>query len=462
MSFRSENIPLFVQHKTNRINVGIVEGVTVEGGVVRGRIRFGSSDEARQYERDVAGGIIENVSIGYEISEQRQEQQPDGSILHVVTKFKIGELSLVGLPADPLAQIHRERNMFTEPKKDTVESELENYSLQNVLIALNDRNARVDIGREREISDELTRAAGLASTNGIMIPDEIMMPRGRTATPEQYAAAVMNPAALVGTDYRPDMFTEYLRFNSAFLNKGLTTLSGLVGNVSFSKDDGVIAAGWFNADGTGSIDKTDSSFSTVTMSPKFAGAIAEFSMAAMYQSSPDIQQYLRNELMRAYNEVIDTAIAYGSGTGNEPKGIAKMTGINTKAPAKDGAPTLAELRDIEKTLRKAKASNLTFVSDINIDDHLAYELAHPTTNNGATLGETWRIKGEGNGLIKDNEMFVFDPKNIILGRWGGIILDTDQGGTRFDNGLTGVRVVGAVDIATRHASHFTYVRKEPA
>jgi len=58
-------LPIIASHKGGQINVGIIDNISIGGGMMRGEARFGERTEAREYRTDVVNKIIRSVSVGY-------------------------------------------------------------------------------------------------------------------------------------------------------------------------------------------------------------------------------------------------------------------------------------------------------------------------------------------------------------------------------------------------------------
>lgn len=80
--------------------VGVVESVRLEDGVLRGSIRFSRSQRGREVEQDVADGIRRNVSVGYFVKAADKVEVRDGVDVWKVTRWMPAEVSIVSVPAD--------------------------------------------------------------------------------------------------------------------------------------------------------------------------------------------------------------------------------------------------------------------------------------------------------------------------------------------------------------------------
>ena len=98
-------LPLVVGHDISELNIGIVEQLKIVGRKLKGFIRLGNSERAKEILQDVQAGIVTNLSIGYKILESHFQ----GDDL-LATKWAPYECSIVSTPADPHAGIGRSHN----------------------------------------------------------------------------------------------------------------------------------------------------------------------------------------------------------------------------------------------------------------------------------------------------------------------------------------------------------------
>ena len=116
---------------------------------------------------------------------------------------------------------------------------------------------------------------------------------------------------LVGTDLRADQYVGALRNNLLARKLGVRVLSGLQGNVTIPRYTTGTTAGWV-AEGTG-LTGSDMTFDSITLTPKHAGGITEMSRQLIQQSSPDIEQLIRDDLSFVLAQAIDSALIKGGG-----------------------------------------------------------------------------------------------------------------------------------------------------
>ncbi|KPL55569.1 hypothetical protein ABB55_27790 [Prosthecomicrobium hirschii] len=87
--------------------LGMVESVRFEGAALIGRIRFAESARGQAAEAMVRAGTATGISIGYRVETWTLTQSaPDqGTEIWTATRWELLEVSLVSVPADPLALV---------------------------------------------------------------------------------------------------------------------------------------------------------------------------------------------------------------------------------------------------------------------------------------------------------------------------------------------------------------------
>ncbi|SHM19948.1 phage prohead protease, HK97 family/phage major capsid protein, HK97 family,TIGR01554 [Nitrosospira sp. Nsp11] len=99
-------LPLIESHDSGKLNIGLVEDLTLVGGKLRGMLRLGKSARAQEIKQDIQDGIVGALSVGY-----RWVKWVDKNDTVTVTRWQPLEVSLVAVPADINAGIFRNLNM---------------------------------------------------------------------------------------------------------------------------------------------------------------------------------------------------------------------------------------------------------------------------------------------------------------------------------------------------------------
>ncbi len=109
--------PLLLEHWTGD-HVGVVEAARIDGDrVLRGVVRFGTSEKAEQaYRETVIDRIKRNVSCAYEVlAAEVVRSKEAGAVPTVrVTRWAPSEVSLVAIPADPTVGVGRSAESNSE------------------------------------------------------------------------------------------------------------------------------------------------------------------------------------------------------------------------------------------------------------------------------------------------------------------------------------------------------------
>src|SRR3546814_60079 len=122
----------------------------------------------------------------------------------------------------------------------------------------------------------LFRSAGKPA-EGLYIPTEVFETRVLTTA---------TGSELVPTEHRPDQYISALTAASVVRGLGARVLNGLTGNLSIPRETDSPAIGWVAENAA--LTPDDADFDSITLSPKHAGALSEWSRNMLLQASPDV------------------------------------------------------------------------------------------------------------------------------------------------------------------------------
>ncbi len=239
------------------------------------------------------------------------------------------------------------------------------YNLPNVLRALAG-DTSVDIGFEREVSDEIVAQTGRKAAQGIIVPDFIRAAANSAdggltlGTPAFDADTTAGGIAGVGgtgkdtvaTNLLAGSFIEALRDALVLTGAGMQTLSGLTGDIAIPKGGKVNAAWITNENGDAS--KTNPTFGQVTATPHQVGAYVDITRKLLLQSSIDVQGFVVRELVYAIAYALENAGFNGTGANGEPTGLASQ--ITQTVSFTAGAPTLAKVLEMVTKIDEANGN----------------------------------------------------------------------------------------------------------
>lgn len=336
-----------------------------------------------------------------------------------------------------------------------------------------------DAGLEREVSAEIERQTGRA-TSGFFMPHNLEM-----RAPYAVGAAGTG-GNLVATNLLASSFIDVLRNNALIMAMGPTVLSGLVGNVAIPRATAATATYWVTE--ASAITEAEATFDQVTLSPKQIGARSQYSRLALQQTTPDIEQIVRNDLAKVMALGIDKAAISGTGSSGQPTGILNQSGIGSVAMGTNGAAFtdsasgstsgLDQLIALEGKLDVANAlnGNLYYLTNAKVvqalkklktayGEYLWTAMDGVTTNgtpggvNGYTVMRSNQVpsnltKGSGSNL---SALIFGDFSQLVIGMWGALEILPNPYGSGYTAGSVDIRAMQTVDIAVRHAESFAAI-----
>ena len=343
-----------------------------------------------------------------------------------------------------------ERRSLGSPVGDKSLNALHN-SVNVVEVIRSQMEGRSLSGAALESHQESERRTG-RKAQGVFVPLAALETRATNTT--------ATAPELIATNNRADLYIEPLR-NSLLARKlGVRVLSGLSGNVSIPKYATGNSAGWV-AENAAITESSAMTFDAVTLTPKHAGGLTQMSRQLIQQSSPDIEQLIRNDLSYLLAQAIDSALILGGGT-NEPVGVLATSGIQTANLATlTWANVLAMLQKLD--ISNASAANI--VASMKVKAKLqgtlkASGIAGYLLENGrmADLPVYFSNQvAEKAGSPNTGKLIAGDWSQVMLGIWSEIdILVNPFAETAYSKGNVLLRAMATVDIAVRHPDAFVY------
>lgn len=298
------------------------------------------------------------------------------------------------------------------------------------------------------------------SINGIGIPSIIMDEKRDLSVGTDSEGGYTVETSLVG-------FIPALRAKMMTTQLGAQMMTGLVGDVDIPRQATASSAAWEGENDAGA--EQSPTFEKISLSPNRLGGYSEISKQLIQQSSIDVENFVRNDLIMAIKLAIDLAAINGSGASNQPTGILNTTGIGSVAGGTDGAaPTYANLVNLEREVAvdNADLGNLAFLTNPKVRAKLKQTaldsgsglFVWPQKGNeilGYNAGVSTQVpsnltKGSGTSL----SAIIFGNWNdLIIGQWGGLDIVVDPYTLATTNMLR-VVVNSWWDVALRHPESF--------
>lgn len=359
---------------------------------------------------------------------------------------------------------------------DMSKAEQRSYSLLRAINACVSGNWS-DAGLERECSNELERKIG-RGTNGFFVPHSILSTRTTQST-----TSYSTGGALVATQLASESFVDLLRNNAILAQLNPTILTGLVGNVDIPRQTSATTSYWVgeNVDVTGS----SAGFDTLSLTPKQVGNKTTITRLALAQTTPDIEQILRNDMAQQLALAIDSAAINGTGSSAQPLGLLNTPGVTTVDLPSDtngaqiGASNtgLDVFYDLERTVDIANALNGTLyyvtnpkvvgaIKKIKIGTNYGQSIwsqnmldttgAVPMIVNGYPIARSNQVPSNltrGNQSLSSALIFG-NFSDLIMAMWGGLEVLPNPYGSGYNAGSIELRAIQTIDVAVRRAASF--------
>jgi HK97 family phage major capsid protein len=324
-------------------------------------------------------------------------------------------------------------------------------------------------GYEAEVSQEIARRSGKA-------PDGFYVPHRALIEQRAGMSVTLDSGNYGGNTVATQIigFIDALRPMLAVARAGATVMSGLTSNVGIPRHVAASTAGWKTE--TGELDEASQEIEQLELTPKRIGAWTKLSKQLIAQSSPDVERFVRGDLMAAIATGFDLAAIAGTGTSNQPTGILATSGIGSVAGGTNGlAPTWAHLTALVAAVANANAAGGSpgFLFSTKVESKLRSTAKVASTDSKMILDEG-QMTLVGNPWFASNNV----PDNltkgsataicsaIIFGNFADVVLASFGEGvdvivdpfTLATSGQTRVVCNSLCDVGIRRAASFSAMK----
>ena len=218
---------------------------------------------------------------------------------------------------------------------------------------------KLELEEARDFTHEQQQLGVTRQSNGLLIPHSRLGgvdARNLAQAERDLTTAAASGGNLISDDVRGDIFIESLR-NRMILGDMVTLLSNLQGNVSIPAETTAPTAAWKGENVA--VTESNPVIGQVALTPRFVRSFTEVSRTLIAQSSVDVEDVVRNILMKSCGLVVDKAILTGSGASGEPSGVDEISGLSTTtyATAITNA-TIANVVAVEQALDDGNAPDM--------------------------------------------------------------------------------------------------------
>lgn len=350
--------------------------------------------------------------------------------------------------------------------------EVKRYSLLRVAQWLADPSPRTAEAAAFEL--EVARAAQAKhsrSANGVLIPWEVLGSNRAAETPGQVVGTFGDGGALVGTDRLDAQFIDLIRNRSAFLNSGLTMLSGLEGNVEIPKK--LTSSQYYFVGENADVTNSKLTFGLVNMIPRTIGVRVPISRRMMIQSSPDVENLVRLDMAESVALGMDYTIGYGTGSNGQPLGIINTNGIGSVTfaggTAKDFPASLGggsalncgdwgDYVDLETELAidNLDAGSMRYYGNSVVRGALKQTLRASAAGSDYIMTDAGTVNGYQftvSNQMQQNDVLFGNLADCVVGMWSGLDVVVDPY-TQSASGQVILTVHQDFDVAVRRPQSF--------
>ena len=375
----------------------------------------------------------------------------------IAGKHKSGEADFDAFRTEALDAFEGVTRVAAEDKGIGMNArDLGNYSIVRALnnLAISAKTGQRTNCLEFEVSQEVAKATG-RETQGLYIPQDVMTHK-RALTTNVFTAA----GAFVEAGPQGQSLIELLRNQMFVVNMGARVISGLKGNLSIPSQTGGATASWLSEDAT--ITASNQTVGQVSLTPHRLAAATAFTFQLLSQSTPDVESFVREDLMRVLAIEKDRASLKGSGVSGEPLGIYGTANKSTSVTlAGANSMTYANAVQFETNV----ATNNAAVGSLG---YLASVATRGNSKLVAEISAANSIPVWKNDMVNGYKAFATNQlttlPSVIFGNWNDLIIaDWGPGGNEvivdpYSLSMQGqVRIViqHLTDVAIRHPKSFS-------
>jgi HK97 family phage major capsid protein len=263
------------------------------------------------------------------------------------------KLSILGNPNPEIGMSKREKKQ---------------YSVLRAIRAQIDHdwsNAGLELEASRAVEGLMGKKA-----QGCFVPYEAMTidPKPEQRAGLMTVATQGDGGYTVATNLLADQFIEVLRNKMILRRAGARFLTGLVGNIEIPARTAATTAYWVAENSAPTTNK--GTYAQVPLTPNTVGAYTDISRRLLLQSSVDIEQLVRDDIVTVVAIELDRAGLHGSGSSYQPTGIDHISGTGAGAVGGTNglAPTWAHMLLMEEDVAIANADDgmLAYITNAKV------------------------------------------------------------------------------------------------
>jgi len=264
---------------------------------------------------------------------------------------------------------------------------------------------------------------------------------------------------------------EYLEAKTVLGQMGADFMGGLIGNISWPREDSSVAASWKSENATSA--EVTPTVEEITMSPNRLTAFIDISNQLIKQTSPSIENRQRARLLNALARGIEIAAINGTGSNNQPLGLLGTSGIGSVSLGANGGDiTWSAVVELWKecAIDNADIGNLAYLTTpqaifkmrtiLKSSGVSGYILPEGNTLNGYNVMSSNTVPSnldKGGSSSTLSAMIFGNWNDLAIGMWGGLDILVDPY-TQGKEGLTAVIATAYADVAVLRPQSFAAIQ----
>ena len=338
---------------------------------------------------------------------------------------------------------------------------------------------KIVTGYEGEISQEIAKRTE-KQPNGFYMPPNLSMraykpgdPRAKQVWGSSEQRSGFDTTAGAGgipTILDTGRFIDSLKAVPVVARMGATFLTDLVGLLNLPRLSANMTTYWVGEQTAPTA--ANNTLDTVGLTAKTLGATTVITRRMRHQTSLDVENMVRRNMLWMMALGIDTGALNGSGSSNQPTGLLNISGISTTALGTNGAdPTWNAMVLMEAAINDANAmaenmgyltsqvgrGKMKFTPKIG-STFPSYIWADDNTINGYKAMSTTLIpknltKGSGSSLTA---VLFGNWSSLLIGLWGGIDIIVDPYSSSTSGDLK-VTMLQDTDVNVQHPESFNKI-----
>ena len=342
------------------------------------------------------------------------------------------------------------------------------YSIGRAIKSCVARNATTPDGFEGEVHQHFAARMSDQKPKGFIIPTDARIRPSRNMLRRMQRDLVANVFGAGGATVATELMVpiiEILRNRMKCFDFGVQTLTGLEGNVVIPRQTGAATA--YSVAETQALTISTQTLDQIALTPRRVGAYNQYSKQLLLQSSIDVENFVRDDLMKVLAIDIDRIILNGQGGNSEPLGIMNTAGIGSVVLG--GPATWGSIVSMETTVATSNADigEMGYLTTPTAKGRLKTLGKLPVGANVVATETLWggmlgdgSNDGEMNGYragstnqIPNNQLLFGVFSQAILAMWGGYDVVVNPYSLDI-NAEVRITVNCFIDVAIRHPQSF--------